>query len=400
MKFFFTLLLTLLLASCAKNTKLELGVYRAQLTVQENQQLPFIMNIINDSLIEIYNATEVITVDEISYKNDSVIIKTPVFEGYIIAKVSKNGLNGSFIKESYDMIIPFKAIKGSERFKQNTNAKHTISGNWETVFNTNSTTKRYLAKAVFNQTNNKVTGTFNTTTGDYRYLEGIVDGDSLKLSTFDGSRAFLFVAKITDSTMVGEFYSGNQLKKPFIAKLNNAYKLPSTKNLTYLKEGFDALEFSFPDENYNFVSLSDNRFQNKVVVLQIMGSWCPNCLDESKFLAKYYEQHKKENIEILALAFEVAKTKELAFKRIKRLQERIGIKYPILLAHFGSENKIEAHKKLPMLNHIISFPTTIIIDKKGKVRKIHTGFSGPATGQNYIDFKNEFEAYINTLSKE
>ena len=358
------------------------------------------MNIINDSLIEIYNATEVITVDEISYKNDSVIIKTPVFEGYIIAKVSKNGLNGSFIKESYDMIIPFKAIKGSERFKQNTNAKHTISGNWETVFNTNSTTKRYLAKAVFNQTNNKVTGTFNTTTGDYRYLEGIVDGDSLKLSTFDGSRAFLFVAKITDSTMVGEFYSGNQLKKPFIAKLNNAYKLPSTKNLTYLKEGFDALEFSFPDENYNFVSLSDNRFQNKVVVLQIMGSWCPNCLDESKFLAKYYEQHKKENIEILALAFEVAKTKELAFKRIKRLQERIGIKYPILLAHFGSENKIEAHKKLPMLNHIISFPTTIIIDKKGKVRKIHTGFSGPATGQNYIDFKNEFEAYINTLSKE
>lgn len=212
MKFFFTLLLTLLLASCAKNTKLELGVYRAQLTVQENQQLPFIMNIINDSLIEIYNATEVITVDEISYKNDSVIIKTPVFEGYIIAKVSKNGLNGSFIKESYDMIIPFKAIKGSERFKQNTNAKHTISGNWETVFNTNSTTKRYLAKAVFNQTNNKVTGTFNTTTGDYRYLEGIVDGDSLKLSTFDGSRAFLFVAKITDSTMVGEFYSGNQLK--------------------------------------------------------------------------------------------------------------------------------------------------------------------------------------------
>lgn len=182
--------------------------------------------------------------------------------------------------------------------------------------------------------------------------------------------------------------------------MNNAYKLPSTKNLTYLKEGFDALEFSFPDENYNFVSLSDNRFQNKVVVLQIMGSWCPNCLDESKFLAKYYEQHKKENIEILALAFEVAKTKELAFKRIKRLQERIGIKYPILLAHFGSENKIEAHKKLPMLNHIISFPTTIIIDKKGKVRKIHTGFSGPATGQNYIDFKNEFEAYINTLSKE
>jgi thiol-disulfide isomerase/thioredoxin len=398
MKIFFTFLLTLLLASCSKNKTLELGTYRASLTVQDNQQLPFIMNVINDSLIEIYNAEEKIIVDEISYSNDSVKIQTPVFEGYIIAKISSNELTGSFIKESYDRIVSFKAVKNSNRFDQKRKALHNISGNWETVFSENATTDRYVAKGVFTQKGNSVTGTFRTTTGDYRYLEGVVDEDSLKLSTFDGAHAFLFLAKITNSTMVGEFYSGLHWKEPFEAKLNNTYELPSADNLTSLKDGYNKLSFSFPDKNGKLFSLSDKRFKNKVTIVQIMGTWCPNCLDESKYLSEYNQKNK--DIEVIALAFEVAKTKEIAFKRINRLQDRIGINYPIVLAHFGSENKIEAHKKLPMLNHIISFPTTVVIDKKGNVRKIHTGFNGPATGQNFLDFKKNFETFIDDLRKE
>ena len=198
--------------------------------------------------------------------------------------------------------------------------------------------------------------------------------------------------------MVGEFYSGLHWKEPFEAKLNNSYELPSADNLTFLKKGFDNLNFSFPDKNGKLFSLSDKRYQKKVTVVQIMGTWCPSCLDESKYLSKYSQKNKE--VEVIALAFEVAKTKEIAFKRINRLQDRIGINYPIVLAHFGNENKIEAHEKLPMLNHIISFPTTIIIDKKGNVRKIHTGFNGPATGQNYLDFKKSFEAFIDDLQKE
>jgi len=399
MRIFIALLLVLSITSCTKKETLELGSYRATLTVQDNQQLPFIMNVINDSLIEIYNAEEIIKVDEISYVKDSVIIQTPVFEGYIKAKITENGLFGTFVKESYDRIVEFKANKSSKRFDQNMNALHNISGNWETVFSENATTERYVAKGIFKQEGNTVTGTIITTTGDYRYLEGIVDGDSLKLSTFDGAHAFLFVAKIKDSSMVGEFYSGLHWKEPFEAKLNNSYELPSADSLTYLKNGYDKLDFSFPDKNGKLISLSDKHYKNKVTIVQIMGTWCPNCLDESKYLSEYYKSNKN-NIEVIALAFEVAKTKEIAFKRINRLQDKIGITYPIVLAHFGSENKIEAHKQLPMLNHIISFPTTVVIDKKGKVRKIHTGFNGPATGQNYLDFKKEFESFIENLNNE
>lgn len=375
-------------------------MYKATLTVQDNQALPFLFKVVHDSLIEVYNAEEVITVDEIRYQNDSVLIQTPVFEGYIKAKITDDGLVGHYIKESYDRIVPFKAIKSTTRFESTAKPNHNITGNWETVFSNNATTERYIAKGIFNQKGNIVTGTFRTTTGDYRYLEGIVDGDSLKLSTFDGAHAFLFVAKITDSTMVGEFYSGNHWKEPFSATLNTDYELPSAENLTFLKEGFDKLAFSFPDKNGTIISLSDDRFKNNVTIVQIMGTWCPNCLDESKFLSAYYTQHKNKGLEVIALAFEVAKTKEIAFKGIDRLQKRIGIEYPILLAQIGSEDKKLAHQKLPMLNHIISFPTTIFIDKKGRVRKIHTGFNGPATRQKYIDFKNEFDTFVSQLLQE
>ena len=129
-----------------------------------------------------------------------------------------------------------------------------------------------------------------------------------------------------------------------------------------------------------------------------MGTWCPNCLDESKFLVNYLKENPTKKIEVIALAFEVAKTREIAFKRIKRLKERVGIKYPVILAQYGSlADKKLAQQKLPWLNHLISYPTTIFIDKKGKVRKIHTGFNGPATGKKYKDFKVEFETFMNVL---
>mgnify|MGYP003652441515 CR=1 FL=1 len=138
------------------------------------------------------------------------------------------------------------------------------------------------------------------------------------------------------------------------------------------------------------ISLTDDRFKNKPVVIQIMGSWCPNCLDETKFLVDFNKNNKDLNIEMVALAFEYAKTKDKAFKSIERLKDRIGVPYSILLAQ----------EKLPMLNHVLSYPTTIFIDKKGMVRKIKTGFNGPATGDKFVQFKKEFKAFVTELANE
>jgi len=131
-----------------------------------------------------------------------------------------------------------------------------------------------------------------------------------------------------------------------------------------------------------------------------MGTWCPNCLDESKYFAEFYKKNREKDIEIVALAFEYAKTKEIAFSRIDGLQVKVGIDYPVLLAQYGTSDKVKAQEKLPMLNHVLSYPTSIFIDKTGKVRRIHTGFNGPATGEKYVEFKTEFETFVGELLEE
>ena len=145
------------------------------------------------------------------------------------------------------------------------------------------------------------------------------------------------------------------------------------------------------------ISLSDKEFENKVVLVQILGTWCPNCLDETKFYVDYLKENPNPNLKVIGLAFEYAKTEAKAFNGIKRLKERIGVTYPILLAQFGSSDKVLANEKLPMLNHVLSYPTTVYIDKKGDVHKIHTGFNGPATGEKHEEFKKEFKETLNKL---
>ena len=407
MRKFGLLIVFLVLISSCNNSKapiLSEGIWLAELEVQDNEILPFNFNLKkSDSgqlFIEIQNATEIIKVEEVTIMNDSIIIRTPVFEGYIAGKFTETSIQGEFIKESLDRIVPFKAIYGKEeRFSAGKKPQINVSGIWEAEFNPN-TADSYLGMGIFKQKGSKVTGTFRTTTGDYRYLDGIMDGDIMKISAFDGAHAFLFTAKVTDSSLSGIFYSGNHSQEPFIARRNENYELPDADSLTFLKPGYEKLSFSFPDSSNKMISLDDDRFTNKVVIVQIMGTWCPNCLDETKFLVNYLKENSNLDVEVVALAFEYAKTKEKAFKSINRLKTAIGVDYPMLLAQFGTSNKSKAQEKLPMLNHVLSYPTTIFIDKKGAVRKIHTGFNGPATGQRYEVFKKEFDDFVKLLVSE
>ena len=306
------------------------GNWLVELELMDNQVLPFNLkvekNINCDYEMNIINADEVIRIDEVEVKGDSIFMYTPVFEGFLAGTFTDSIIEGQFIKESLDRIVPFKAIHGvNERFMvANKKDKENVTGIWETYFSPNLE-EEYVGKGIFLQEGNKVTGTFRTTTGDYRFLDGVMDGDSLKLSAFDGAHAFLFTAKVTDSSMNGVFYSGNHFKEPFVATRNDDFELPDPDSLTFLNEGYDKLAFTFPDSNGDKVSLSDDRFHNKVVIVQLMGTWCPNCLDETKFLVEYMAENK--DIEVIGLAFESAKTEDKAFKGIQRLKDRIAIRY-------------------------------------------------------------------------
>lgn len=410
---FISLILLLVVAgtqlSCSKlsPTKIKAGNWRAVLTTKSGAEIPFNFELTEDyqgiGIIHIRNGDETILVEDITYKEDSVIIKMPVFDSEFRALVQTNEINGSWIKHlaDKDVIMPFKAKFGENYrfFKSKIQAAANLSGKWETLFisDEGDSTK---AIGEFVQQGFKLRGTFLTSTGDYRFLEGNVAGNSFNLSCFDGSHAFLFTAKVNkDSTLTeGKFYSGYSYSENWTAFKNSKAELPDAYSLTYLKPGYNKIDFNFPDLEGKKTSLNDARFQNKVVILQIMGSWCPNCMDETAYLTDFYKNNRDKGLEIIGLAYERSPEFEKAVKNVSRLKTRFNITYPLLIA--GISDKEKAAETLPMLNHVMSFPTTIIIDRKGKVRKIHTGFYGPGTGKHYTEFVTDFESTINSLLEE
>jgi len=121
-------------------------------------------------------------------------------------------------------------------------------------------------------------------------------------------------------------------------------------------------------------------------------------MDETAFLSGYYNAQQNPDLEFIALAFERTNTFFQAISNVKRLQKRFDIRYPILMAGFPSSERIA--EVLPMIDHFMSYPTSIYIDKHGNVRRIHTGFAGPATGKHFEKFKTEFDDLIQLMLTE
>ena len=174
--------------------------------------------------------------------------------------------------------------------------------------------------------------------------------------------------------------------------------MPDAEALTYLKEGYNKIEFSFPDVNQKMISPSDEQFKNKVLILQIFGTWCPNCMDETKFLSQWYKDNQGRGVEILGLAYERKADFGYASDRVKKMKSKLDVPYDFVIA--GVNDKKKAAETLPMLNRVLAFPTTIFIGKDGKVKYIHTGFEGPGTGIYYEQFKQRFNEIVNELLNE
>jgi len=401
------LVMTQLFNGCGSPGKdLKNGVWRGTLKTDSLAEIPFNFEVSDSAghkLIYIINGQEKLKVDEISLVNDSINIRLPLFDSEIKAGIEGSTLNGSWVRHlaDKDVSMPFNAEHGVNWrfFKANENTKFNVGGRWSTLFISPDGKDTTVAVGEFVQDKTKITGTFLTTTGDYRFLEGSVSDDKLFLSTFDGSHAFLFTANIlSDSTLAeGKFYAGASSVENWTAERDNKALLPDAYSITSLKKGLHKIEFKFDDLHGKPVSLKDDRFRNKVVIVQFLGSWCPNCMDETAYLAPFYKKYKERGVEVVGLAYERTPDVEKGRKNVGALQKRFDITYPLLLT--GYTNK-EVLKSIPALDSFNAFPTTIIIDKKGVVRKIHTGFSGPGTGTHYVDFTKEFEKQIDGLLAE
>lgn len=351
--------------------------------------------------IEIMNGKEHIPIHEVymgrnkNTAEDTILIDFTVFDSHIRGIVREGIIEGEWtVRSKNNYQIPFTA-----RFGQNeqfnvlpASPKGNISGTWDCTFDLDQPSK-YQAVGEFVQQGSELNGTFRTETGDYRYLHGIVNADKFYLSCFDGAHAYLFNGKFQGDSMLGSFKSGKSPESLWEGIRNDQATLRPATSLN--KATGIPVNFNFLDTEGKTKTIHD--YSAKIKVLQIMGTWCPNCYDETNFIKSYVKDHPELDIKIIALACERYKDTLSALKAIKTYKSKMNVPYDILLAATTNRNA-EAIKQLPFLDSLISYPTMIILDKNNHIQKIHTGFDGPATSK-YEEFKKEFNTIIQETNK-
>lgn len=373
---------------------LTLGIWRAVLNLH-GYELPFLFELSEKDgayVLFVNNGPEKIEVNEITFRNDSLFIRLPVYDSEIHAAVQTNRMEGLWFNFSRtdQREIPFSAQAGIKHRFNPTAAKTTdFTGKWECYFRPGEKDSS-LAIGLFEQNGNKVNATFMTSAGDYRFLEGVADGDSLKLSYFDGAFAYLFLARLNHKKIEGTFFSGIHYQANWSGIRNQNIELPNPYEISKIRDGITRLSFQFPDKDSNLITFPSERFKNKVTIIQISGSWCPNCVDETKYLTWFIEQHKSQPVAVIGLMFEKTDDFSKASGNLSRFGRFTGATYPLLFAG----NRKNIYTLLPEVEKLGGYPTTIILDKKGVIRKVHTGFNGPATGIYFVKQKEEFEKLI------
>lgn len=357
----------------------------------------------NKMIIELMNGDEKILLDDINYGRDPATAKDTLqiqfsdFDSSLDAFYEENFIEGFWVvpNKGENYKIPFLAQYGNtHRFNiKKDKPEVDLTGNWKTVFNFNKDNP-YNAIAELQQEGNRLEGTFMTETGDYRYLEGNVDGDKMMLSVFDGAHAFLFTAKMIGDTLVGEFRSGSHYLTNWIATRNDSFQLADPYDMTQATSE-SGIDFEFETLDGQMLGLSDEKFDSRIKLINIMGTWCPNCKDEIMFLKEFKENNS--DIAIISIAFEKYKDKEKAFEVIRRYRDKLEIDWDVLYG--GYANKKAISEQLEFLDKIYSYPTLLILDENNVVRGIQTGFYGPATSK-HEEFKKEFYRILEGIQSE
>jgi thiol-disulfide isomerase/thioredoxin len=349
------------------------------------------------------NGKERVRIDEVSIDGSHLRLAMPGYSHELTATAHGDRLEGEAVmvrRGGKRIAIPFHARANEPwRFFRGTDPQPArVDGRWAVTL-TDDAGHSGPAIAEFEQHGDAVTGTVLTPTGDHRFLAGEVQGQSLYLSRFDGGSAYLYHARLEpDGSLAGKFWSGTWSVEDFRAVRDEHATLKDPGAEAGLADPAGRFEFSFPDLDGKRVSLADARFKGKVVIVAIGGSWCPNCHDEAAFLVPYYERLHARGLEVVFLQFEYFDDFPEAVAANRRFVALYHIPWPVLVG--GSSDREQAAQRLPSLGKLYGWPTTLFLDRQGQVRRIHTGFAGPATGAHYEAWHREFETLVDGLLAE
>ncbi len=385
----------------AQSLSLRNGSYSSYLQLNQTTQLPVHLTVDGSGKtkhLTIHNGEEAIVLNVKEKHGDTLVFPFPNFDSELrVIAIKKMALSGVWLNKnkSGNYRIPFEA-KWNNKTITSTTSSTSLEGKWETTFSPN-TSSDDKGIGVYQQNGSTVFGTVLTETGDYRYLQGTILDNKFYLAAFDGTHAFLMQGTVNGDLMEGTFFSGKHYQTPFVAKKNPSATLANPDSLTYLKSG-NEVQFALPTltgENYSFPNAQT---KGKVVIIQIMGTWCPNCMDETNFYKQLYADYHDKGLEIISIGYEAAESFQDQAAKIEALKQRHNLNFTFLVG--GKANKSLASEHFKMLNEVISFPTSIYIGKDGQVKRIHTGFNGPGTGSYYTEYVEKTKALIEQLLAE
>ena len=388
---------SLFLSLTAFADSLKTGPWRFELRTT-NAAIPFILDFQQKNgllVATLQNGKEKIELSDIDANEDHISIPLQTYEISLELEPPKDGkLVGYLIRHNKNPKVktPVLGIQGiSDRFLEKT-AKPLVNltGRWKVEL-IDEQDKKEQGVIVFEQKGNELHGSILTPTGDYRYMTGFVSGSEFEAASFDGMFNYVVRGKVKNDMIEARILSSYITK--IVGKKDNKAALPDAYKQTQL----ESMSFKFPDLTGKEVSLDDKQFKGKPVIVQFFGSWCPNCLDEMNYLIPWYKDNNKRGIEIVALAFERSNDHADAKKQLIKTQSKKGIPYTLLIAGYTSEDK--PMDKIKGLKNFISFPTTVFLNKKHEVVKVHAGFTGPSTGVFFEQWKKEFNKTVDGLLK-
>ncbi len=272
-----------------------------------------------------------------------------------------------------------------------------IAGTWEIPIATNKGEKAW--RLIVQEKGPRVFATILRIDGDTGTLSGEVRDGRLLLSRFAGERpGILEVTPKADGTLalVLTDSSGRkvlQAQRPSAARKGGLAAPEDPTRFTTVKDLNEPLRFTGADLTGRAFNQADPRFKGKVVLLNITGSWCPNCHDEAPFLAALYDKYRGRGLEIVGLDFEQPDQLQDPW-RLKAFIKKYKLNYTVLLA--GDTRDV--NKAIPQAVNLNAWPTTFFLGRDGKVKSVHVGFTSPGSAgfdaKLKADITREVEALL------
>lgn len=125
-------------------------------------------------------------------------------------------------------------------------------------------------------------------------------------------------------------------------------------------KGDEAPDFTLSDTNGSNVRLSDLR--GKVVLIEFWATWCPPCRESIPAMNEIYKRYSERGLVILGISVDKGQN---VTDDLRAFVREYSILYPVLIDS----------KNINNLYGVYSIPTTLLIDKEGKVVLKNIGFS-------------------------